>query len=173
MYLERSPHLPSSRPTLAFLQSSGPAVLSESTPTFSHRTTGMFTLTAVDPVTGRASFICRICSKKDKTKQKHVIHVRTHTKEKPFKCPGCSYATGDDSNLRKHSSKCRSLNLTMTSRDFSYKDQVPPGRFVPILPRCGPVTIEPQEHLEGSPVTGTLLKEEQNGSIPAQNLGDH
>lgn len=39
-------------------------------------------------------FACEFCNKIFKFRHSLVAHLRTHTREKPFQCPHCDYASG-------------------------------------------------------------------------------
>lgn len=57
----------------------------------------------------KSVYFCSICGKVNTRKREHESHTRMHTLEKPFKCPGCKYASGVESNLRRHAKKCQKL----------------------------------------------------------------
>lgn len=48
-------------------------------------------------------FVCDNCGKAFLTGLLLKMHVRTHTKEKPFKCPLCNYRCAIKQNIQKHS----------------------------------------------------------------------
>ena len=45
---------------------------------------------------------CPVCGKLFCYKSEFLRHVRTHTGEKPFKCPFCSFSSAQTSNLNAH-----------------------------------------------------------------------
>lgn len=53
----------------------------------------------------RKIFPCNVCGKVSQSKRDMEKHMRTHTGERPYKCPTCTYATGDQSTLRRHQKK--------------------------------------------------------------------
>ena len=48
------------------------------------------------------TFECKLCLKSYKGQYSFVIHTRTHTGEKPFKCDICQHKFSDLSNYRRH-----------------------------------------------------------------------
>ncbi|XP_038068484.1 zinc finger protein ZFAT-like isoform X2 [Patiria miniata] len=50
-------------------------------------------------------YTCPVCRKVYKTKPSLLVHLSTHTKEKPFKCSECSYSSSVKSNLKIHMRK--------------------------------------------------------------------
>ena len=49
-----------------------------------------------------AQHMCQICGKVLQHASALVVHMRTHTREQPFKCPICRRAFSDLSNLGRH-----------------------------------------------------------------------
>ena len=52
--------------------------------------------------TGEKPFACPYCSYRSANKDNLKKHVRIHTGEKPFGCMYCSYRSADKSVLNKH-----------------------------------------------------------------------
>ncbi|XP_045199816.2 zinc finger protein with KRAB and SCAN domains 8-like [Mercenaria mercenaria] len=48
-------------------------------------------------------FVCNSCGKAFLTNILLKMHIRTHTKEKPYKCPLCDYRCAIKQNIQKHS----------------------------------------------------------------------
>ena len=55
---------------------------------------------------GLKQYVCLTCSHASPSHSKFVAHFRTHTGEKPFACPFCTYRANQKSNLRVHI-KCK------------------------------------------------------------------
>ena len=55
-----------------------------------------------EPKVNKTTNVCSICIKSCPTLYKLKIHMRTHTKEKPFKCILCSKPFSHKSNLARH-----------------------------------------------------------------------
>lgn len=47
-------------------------------------------------------FFCPVCPKGFRSKLDMERHMRTHTGEKPFKCPYCSHRSATKGNLKAH-----------------------------------------------------------------------
>ncbi|XP_077530460.1 uncharacterized protein LOC144142676 [Haemaphysalis longicornis] len=50
----------------------------------------------------RKRYICQFCEKICSARNKFEAHVRTHTGERPFKCPFCKEKFGQPNSLRRH-----------------------------------------------------------------------
>ena len=54
------------------------------------------------PMPYNGQFACPICMDIKPSKKNMVVHIRSHTGEKPFVCPHCPYACSHRSNLTRH-----------------------------------------------------------------------
>lgn len=52
--------------------------------------------------TGEKPFACQYCPYRSAQKGNLQLHIRTHTGEEPFACPHCPYRTKNQSNLATH-----------------------------------------------------------------------
>lgn len=46
--------------------------------------------------------VCPICGRRSQSRSLLLVHIRTHTGERPHACSFCSYKAADPSNLTKH-----------------------------------------------------------------------
>jgi len=60
---------------------------------------------------GRFLHPCHLCEKKFNCKRRYHQHMRTHTGEKPFLCPLCSYRCSRMDNLNIHTKKSHGLSV--------------------------------------------------------------
>jgi KRAB domain-containing zinc finger protein len=51
-------------------------------------------------------FKCLICDKRMRDNYQLKLHIRTHTKEKPFQCNECQISFGRSGDLKRHKTKC-------------------------------------------------------------------
>jgi len=51
-------------------------------------------------------FKCLICDKRMRDNYQLKLHIRTHTKEKPYQCNECQISFGRSSDLKRHKTKC-------------------------------------------------------------------
>ncbi|XP_076050781.1 zinc finger protein 131-like isoform X2 [Oratosquilla oratoria] len=58
-----------------------------------------------------ALYLCEFCPKRFNHKGDYVRHTRTHTGEKPFKCPQCDHRAAQKGNIRSHAFKVHKLVL--------------------------------------------------------------
>lgn len=62
-------------------------------------------------------FMCDDCGKSFFNSTLLAQHVRTHTKEKPYKCPRCSYTCAIKQNIHKHSEKVHKAQFKAVPAD--------------------------------------------------------
>ena len=55
---------------------------------------------------------CKTCGKKYPRKERYIIHLRSHTGEKPFSCPLCKFACNRKSNLTAHVKRAHQKTLS-------------------------------------------------------------
>ncbi|XP_060605137.1 zinc finger protein 678-like [Ruditapes philippinarum] len=67
-------------------------------------------------------YVCDDCGKSFFNSTLLAQHVRTHTKEKPYKCPLCNYACAIKQNIHKHSMKVHKTQCKAVCLD-DVKDQ--------------------------------------------------
>ncbi len=61
---------------------------------------------------GKDLYECKTCGKKYPRKERYVIHLRSHTGEKPFACPLCKFACNRKSNLTAHVKRAHQKSLS-------------------------------------------------------------
>jgi len=49
---------------------------------------------------------CSMCSKTYSTRNDLMVHIRSHTGERPFACSGCQKSFADRRNMKKHMETC-------------------------------------------------------------------
>ena len=60
---------------------------------------------------GKYLHTCKLCQKNFGGKREYEDHVRRHTGERPFTCPGCKMCYGSSTSFRHHKKRCRQLKL--------------------------------------------------------------
>ena len=65
----------------------------------------MQTINYCNPIKVEGGYLCPFCEKFSRVSGDMIRHIRTHTKEKPFKCDQCTYACSQSCNLKRHKEK--------------------------------------------------------------------
>ena len=70
---------------------------------------------------GPNQYACPLCSKIQKIRSDCIKHIRTHTGERPFQCPFCTYAASTQTHLARHN---RTVHASMYQDLFALTSQM-------------------------------------------------
>ncbi|KAF4956618.1 hypothetical protein FSARC_11523 [Fusarium sarcochroum] len=75
---------------------------------------------------------CRTCGKNFRSPAALILHIRTHTGERPYKCTRCGYEAAQKSTLTRHKDTCSSRSGSLTQEGTLLHDRSHVGRELQI-----------------------------------------